>query len=190
MAASTSADADVEDWYGELFKNELKEVEKALVVEAAADTEYEVYYYNRHFGLDFALGQHTGCVVVAGVDASQQARVAPGDIVLEANSTRLATSKHHRPRMGFFAAISIIRYAALPVTLRFLRKSRAKVQRNRTPAAALPRGQLEDVLQREGASERQGSEGGEGVHVPAARTVFDAAHELHGVAAPLLQYIG
>ena len=111
-----------DDWYGELFKNELKAVSAAQVTVEASDSEYEVYFYNRHFGLDFALGQHTGCCVVAGVDALQEQRVAPGDIVLEANGTRLATSKHYRPRMGFFAAISVIRYAALPVTLRFLRR--------------------------------------------------------------------
>ena len=94
------------------------------------------YYYNKGATIERRERRRaTGAAETGASAAPQQARVTPGDIVLEANGTRLATSKHHRPRMGFFAAISIIRYAALPVTLRFLRKSRAK---QRPPLAALP----------------------------------------------------
>ena len=102
-----------DDWYGELFKNELKAVSAAQVTVEASDSEYEVYFYNRHFGLDFALGQHTGCCVVAGVDALQeQLREA-----FSQTSLRLAKKKGKswwslvtRPAVALLASLALINW--------------------------------------------------------------------------------
>ena len=50
-------------------------------------------------------------------------RIKQGDIVIEVNGSKIATPQPLTPLTPFFGAIGSIRYASLPVTLRFVSRA-------------------------------------------------------------------
>ena len=124
MAVAAPAPSAEQAWYDDLFKEQLQSVARTREEnKRPADQEYELYFYTRSLGLDFAVGKTSGCCVVCAVAEEHRSRVEPGDVVLCVNGTQLATSSA-KPLMGFFAALNIIRCASLPATLQFLSRFR------------------------------------------------------------------
>jgi hypothetical protein len=111
------------NWYEGLFEEELQEiaVSEGKHCISSDDVQYEAVFYDRNFGIDFMVGKLTGCCVVA--TAGGHNRIKQGDIVIEVNGSKIATPQPPTPLTPFFGAIGSIRYASLPVTLRFVARA-------------------------------------------------------------------
>jgi hypothetical protein len=167
-------------WYEDLFGEELQEIAVAEGKHCVTDDDiqYEAVFYDRNFGIDFMVGKLTGCCVVA--TAGGHNRIKQGDIVIEVNGSKIATPQPPTPLTPFFGAIGSIRYASLPVTLRFVARADtgADVVHELYGESGSVLGNIRPVV-KESLS----------VHFPAARhflSTFDSVKgELTGAALPL-----